>query len=421
MPIPSDITREDVLDALGRLDAGATLDYGQPTKYQLVHGTRRYAPKAAIGLAAGRTLGRPLSSREFSGGQASTQANARLRALGFLIVPLLSPGNALAPGRSSANRPPRREDWSIKPGDRVRRQDLQAAYGGAPRGGIEPSAQSPNVLIFSEPEKVHKHSYGFDGWAGATLLHYTGEGPSGDQRFVDGNRAILEHRQQGRALRVFRAQPPWATYLGQFEIDRATPFYLADSPGTDGLIRQVIVFRLRPIGKFVDGGLGAAPRAPRRGVTQVAGNLGDIDAPSSVDIPTEATNVPSYVVSPPAEPTEYLRREAALVRRYADWLHDRGRTYGRQRIGIPGELSALYTDLYDNSLEELIEAKATSSRNSIRVGLGQLLDYARFVVHDRRSLLVPAVPRPDLLELLRLYGCGCIWETSRGQFERFDP
>ena len=48
------------------------------------------------------------------------------------------------------------------------------------------------------------HSYGFDGSAEPNLFHYTGEGLVGDQQFTHGNRAIRDHRQQGRALRVFR-------------------------------------------------------------------------------------------------------------------------------------------------------------------------------------------------------------------------
>ena len=53
----------------------------------------------------------------------------------------------------------------------------------------------------------------------------------------------------------------------------------------------------------------------------------------------------------------------------------------------------LFTDLFDYSSSELIEAKASSSRESVRTGLGQLLDYARFVEHDHRSLLLPTAPR----------------------------
>lgn len=39
-----------------------------------------------------------------------------------------------------------------------------------------------------------------------------GEGKRGDQRVAEGNKAILNHAQDAKALRVFRARPPDATY-----------------------------------------------------------------------------------------------------------------------------------------------------------------------------------------------------------------
>ena len=93
-----------------------------------------------------------------------------------------------------------------------------------------------------------------------------------------------------------------------------------------------------------------------------------------------------YTVAPPEEPIEAIRREAALVGRYQVWLTKAKHSFGRNRVRIPDEVAALYTDLFDKTNGELIEAKASASRASVRVGLGQLLDYARFVPHDRPSI-----------------------------------
>jgi hypothetical protein len=419
MPIPDGITRADILDALRKIDRGITHDYGPPTRYELLLEGRRYPPKAAIGLATMRLLGRHLSSKDFSGGQGSNQANGRLRALGFEIVPF-NPYGSDAPVPIPTMAPqPDAATWTIEPGERLRRQEVHAAYGGAPRGGIEPSGKTPNVLIFSEPEKAGEHSYGFDGWAAPDLLHYTGEGRTGDQRFVDGNRAIRDHRQQRRALRVFRASPPWATYLGQFEVDELDPYLLADSPGVYHVMRQVIIFKLRPVGQFIDGGLGPAPLPPSAPATREI-PMSPAEA-TSRELPVENSSTLGFLASGSGETVEHIRREAALVRRYGSWLEHQGLRHGRHLIQIPGELAVLYTDLFDHSTSELIEAKASASRESVRVGLGQLLDYARFVEHDRRSLLLPTAPRPDLVDLLHAHGCGCIWEKDRGQFERSDP
>jgi hypothetical protein len=220
---------------------------------------------------------------------------------------------------------------------------------------------------------------------------------------------------------VFRAKPPWATYLGEFEVDGDTPYVLADSPDADGVVRQVIVFRLRPVGPFVDGGLPTARALPTSSDVAEIAAIEPSDGPTALEVPLEAANVDGYTVTPPDEPIVALRREAGLVLRYQAWLEKRGHSVTRNRITFPGELAALLTDLYDLTDKELVEAKASASRNSVRTGLGQLLDYSRFVRHDRRSLLLPMEPRADLLELLHGHGCGCIWEVSTGTFNRSDP
>lgn len=315
-------------------------------------------------------------------------------------------------------------EWDIEPGQTVpRRQGIHGGggtpirYGGAWYGGIEPSNQSPNILIFTEPEAGKQYGYNYDGWAGDDVLHYTGEGRTGDQRLVGGNAAIRDHKKSNRALRVFRANPPMATYLGQFEVDATEPLLWADAPDADGLVRQVVVFRLRPVGEFVRGDLGEAAPIGAPGAEDVPAAL----PATTADVPTEANLTSTFTLLPSDEPVEYQRREAALVGRYMAWLDGLGQGYGRKRITIPDQAGRLFTDLHNRDTDEMIEAKATSSRQSVRAGLGQLLDYARYVPHARKALLLPARPRPDLLELLEAYDCGCIWETITGKFERTAP
>ena len=72
--------------ALADLDAGVSHPFGEPTKYELFHDGKRYAPKAVIGLAARHLTGRLLPPQEFSGGEAPGQANYVLRRLGFTVV-----------------------------------------------------------------------------------------------------------------------------------------------------------------------------------------------------------------------------------------------------------------------------------------------------------------------------------------------
>ena len=70
-------------------------------------------------------------------------------------------------------------DWELQPGDLIKRTDLHARYGGSRQGGIGPSAQTPNVLVFSDPRTGAQYGY-LDHWEGP-VFHYTGEGQVGAQ------------------------------------------------------------------------------------------------------------------------------------------------------------------------------------------------------------------------------------------------
>jgi hypothetical protein len=57
------------------------------------------------------------------------------------------------------------------------------------------------------------------------------------------------------------------------------------------------------------------------------------------------------------------------------------------------------------------------TREAIRLGLGQLLDYRRFITPTPRMvLLLPMQSRPDLLELLHEHNVTVVWEDSPGHF-----
>jgi hypothetical protein len=53
---------------------------------------------------------------------------------------------------------------------------------------------------------------------------------------------------------------------------------------------------------------------------------------------------------------------------------------------------------------------------SVRLALGQVLDYGRFVKGAKLSVLLPEAPEADLVELLEAHDVGCIVETEPGTF-----
>jgi hypothetical protein len=89
------ITREDIEEALAALDRGESHSFGPSTFYDLLERGKPYPPKAVLGLAARRALGRPL--------RRSGHLPPRLQAR-FVIT------SRPAPSSPSA-RPPVRRRW----------------------------------------------------------------------------------------------------------------------------------------------------------------------------------------------------------------------------------------------------------------------------------------------------------------------
>ncbi|MFJ2864920.1 restriction endonuclease [Kitasatospora sp. NPDC087314] len=292
-------------------------------------------------------------------------------------------------------------EWDLKPGDQIERKQLHSKFGGRTQGGIGPSAKSPNVMIFTEPVAGAKHGY-YDDWIDG-LFHYSGEGQYGDQRMLSGNASILNHKAEHRALRVFEGARGTVTYAGEFEVDDTQPWYEADAPETNnGPLRKVIVFRLRPID--------AKPQAPatKLGVFLKA------NAEPVKTVPLEQQLTEKAFVDPNREPYEAERREGKLLTAFADYLQTRKHKVDRHQIRPEGETRPLFTDLYAESLNLLVEAKGSVTRESIRMAIGQLADYSRFLpVATAKAILVPSEPREDLLNLATSQNCTVIWPHAK--------
>lgn len=84
----------------------------------------------------------------------------------------------------------------------------------------------------------------------------------------------------------------------------------------------------------------------------------------------------------------------------------------RLRIIPAGETAPLYTDLWDETTGNLIEAKGGVTREQLRSAIGQLIDYSRFVEAKQRTVLLPSKPRQDLLALLTSAGMGLVYEAG---------
>jgi hypothetical protein len=110
--------------------------------------------------------------------------------------------------------------------------------------------------------------------------------------------------------------------------------------------------------------------------------------------------------APPRTGAVARREEAVLVRRFESWLRSDGPRGGTHPIPIPGESGTLVTDSYCRTTNTLKEAKSGDDRSTIRLGVGQLLDYLRLVPGVRGSLLVPSKPSSDLMTFIDSCGLG---------------
>ncbi|MGB8209205.1 MAG: hypothetical protein WCF69_16665 [Mycobacterium sp.] len=131
-------------------------------------------------------------------------------------------------------------------------------------------------------------------------------------------------------------------------------------------------------------------------------------------VPVAVTNTESSQVEKSVSGL-VLQNEAQLTRRFQRYLEDHHREVMRYRI-IPVGSTTLYSDLADITDNVLYEAKGSADRMSVRLALGQVLDYGRYVEGSRLAILVPEAPAADLVELLELHDVGCVVETTPENF-----
>jgi hypothetical protein len=306
--------------------------------------------------------------------------------------------------------------WTVAPGDTLIRDQIHGAYGGNHQAGITRSSSSSNVLVYSDHQKAAANGYDFDGWDDAKqTYYYTGEGKIGDQQMARGNKAIVDHQADGTALRLFIAvgsQPGSDTrihhYVGQFTVDPEQPYVIRTAPGTDGVPRNVFVFRLLPIGPIV------TEDNPQTSPIEGANRAADISTVAIDAVPVAAVNTEHSQVDEIVS-GHVVQKEAQLTTRFQKYLESRDREVLRYKI-IPVGSTALYSDLADITDNVLYEAKGSAERMAVRLALGQILDYGRYVAGSRLAVLLPEAPAADLIELLELHDVGCVVEKTPGIF-----
>ncbi|MGH7814544.1 MAG: hypothetical protein ACREQI_11165 [Candidatus Binataceae bacterium] len=128
-----------------------------------------------------------------------------------------------------------------------------------------------------------------------------------------------------------------------------------------------------------------------------------------------------YLVQTAKQVKTAKKEEARLVRQYWQWLSAEGRAWSTVLYG------RLRCDTYERDRRNLIEAKSSTSREHLRIAVGQLFDYAyqgrRKLGEPHKAILVPAKPSDELIKWLRSLEIAVIWphkkrfvDTANGQF-----
>ncbi|MGO8787808.1 MAG: hypothetical protein ACLQVL_10560 [Terriglobia bacterium] len=107
------------------------------------------------------------------------------------------------------------------------------------------------------------------------------------------------------------------------------------------------------------------------------------------------------------------KSEARLLARYRQWLKWQGRRLQTFKC------NKLQCDGFEERRRNLIEAKGTTSREHLRMAVGQVLDYAYQSKKEfgalKKAILVPKKPDGNLEQWLRSLDIGLIW-PEKGTF-----
>jgi ribosomal protein L37AE/L43A len=121
--------------------------------------------------------------------------------------------------------------------------------------------------------------------------------------------------------------------------------------------------------------------------------------------------------------------EARLVERFKDWLEASGcRRPAAIKFPAGGGETWAEADLWIPEKNQLVEAKADATRESVRMAIGQVLDYAHLasllmeteefpgLKGTQPTILLPTLPTADLLELIKKLGI-VLWVQSNQGFQ----
>lgn len=131
-------------------------------------------------------------------------------------------------------------------------------------------------------------------------------------------------------------------------------------------------------------------------------------------IPVEGGTIEGYEIETKDEVRRARRQEKLLVDRYVKYMENQGDTIVRHKIEARDTRSSLFSDIFNETRRQLVEAKAQATRGNVRMAIGQLADYTRFIQPPPgRAVLLNARPPSDLNDLLNKQEIAVIWPDGQ--------
>ncbi|MDB4793218.1 HNH endonuclease [bacterium] len=121
-----------------------------------------------------------------------------------------------------------------------RNTDIHGQFGGQGQGGISTPKNHPLIFAFTS-DAGEQHGYR-DEYRKDGVFWYTGEGQVGDMKMASGNKAILEHSQNNKAIHLFEyTRKAYVRYVGTAE---CLGYHEETRPDREGNDRNAFVFHL---------------------------------------------------------------------------------------------------------------------------------------------------------------------------------
>ena len=305
-------------------------------------------------------------------------------------------------------------DFPFEPGHVTTKMDIHRTVGGSSQHAMTSCLSRSAFLLFYDPKESGKN--GYDLWEGEQAdgtFCYTGQGLNGDQRMRGPNLGLLRAAEENRPIHFFRRPDigikrvkgnPY-TYIGKVMLGDPK-FEVRLAPGQDGRSRSVFVFRLIPVGHGHlnprhEGALAQEIRCDFR------------DSPILPEIAQPGT-VNATITSAELEENKIQNR----FRAYISQMGERAETVD---IKLGDTKGVLRPDFILRNRGLVVEVKPSTSREHVRLAIGQVLDYA-YLLKKRGYDLTPAIllpeePNSDLKSLAGSVGIKLIIERGDGKFE----